>query len=116
MLRNVVGGAFALLGSLGASADAERRVEPRPTDPSGFRSEGPGYLVWDESRAEIEEWKRSLPPQRIALICGACHEVLQPDGRFAPYTGDLEALRREASHGLCARCARERFPDLLGDA
>lgn len=122
VLRHFVGGVFAVLGSVGAASDAEassenqlRRVPEIET--RGFRGEGPGYLIWDESRAEVEEWQRSVPStQRLALVCGACHQVLQPDGRWAPYDGDLAALRREASHGLCSRCARERFPDLLGDA
>jgi len=121
IVRSGVSALVALLGSFGGSGETEMMATPRPAESLrsvGFRVEGPDYLVWDESRVEVESWKREIGPTGGSppLICGACQRVHQPDGSWAEAVGDFEALRRQASYGLCPPCARERFPELLHDA
>jgi hypothetical protein len=119
-LRSVVSAALAMLGSLGAGGEVEAASELRPVARGritrlGLAHEHADLLGCDESRVEIEGWKTAPSGADLDLVCGACERVRQSDGSWAPAVGDVETLRRAASYGLCPSCARERFPDLLGD-
>lgn len=118
IFRSAFSAFFALASSLGLTTDGDEPPRPaleehRPADP-GHRCEGPGYMVWDESRLAAESWRRELAPvAHPLLLCGACQRMRTADGTWVAPDSDATALRRDASYGICPDCARTRFPDLL---
>jgi hypothetical protein len=109
-----IGVIVALLGPTGDEA-AERRRAPPPA--TGFRVEAPGVYVWDESRAEIDAWRRDLglpaARSRPPVACGACGRIRTAGG---PWQRPRERVDPSTlSHGICPECARRRFPGLLDE-